>query len=459
MSASETTPTPVDGHQCDSPVQLVVSTDGGPVGIPIIGDGCRLYERKQGPTSITRRAEVSIPIEYDGRVWTDEITAFEPEGAVQQAEVRYAPIDTDGNPIGQPRPIFRGYVGAIGSVSGPNRARVSIFDPMKFLSVVSAGVTFGGTVTTVGDVLRYVRERFLDEVPIFDGLTLVDGGVETDVARAFISIVGNLDAGLSTPVPNPATSFSSNRDTLADVIRWLRDTTGVHVEFRPVPSGGGLALVVTDGHPSAHVDLTPESGEPPYVFANSSLAEMRPFNALRLKGATGTDVGDFRVPTLIDNDYPEVVATYPPLVDRFGERLTETETSSTAGVDNLEREAKSRLKKRLDEVSGGTILTTLAPQLHPYDTVLATPACSGVAADVDPIRYEVERTVHKVTPDPSDDGVTPLPRTELAVSLAVDESLIEVAESTVKTTQPSRGGDNEPDDSPISGLTWSIGAE
>jgi len=449
---------PIDGHVCDASATFVVYDEDRPVGIPIVDDGLALYERKEGPTAVTRRAEVTIPIEYDGETWTDEITAFDRGGDVQQAEVRLAPIDDTGERVGEPQPVFRGYVGQVGSSAGANTARLTVLDPATFCSTIEAGVTLNQA--TVRDALEYVSLRLAEEVPLLGPIDVAVRGTRRPTIvtlRDLLDRVPSLeDEFVERLVENqsdevvinpvlPGEGFSSNRDTLADVLTWIQETYGVDVSFAPPEGGRGVTLVATrDAY--AEYDITPSSDDLPYVIANDALYEMRPFNALTLRGKAGLrlnpyagDDSGYELIEGFDGKYPEVTVEYEPLVERLGSRLAKTEESKQNTVATLREEARTRLKQKLDEVSGGAITTTLAPQVRPFDRLRATPACSGVAANVDALTYEVQRTIHKITPN--DDN---LPRTEVSVSIAVDPDEINVVEATQKATRRSSEGDNTP---------------
>ena len=81
---------------------------------------------------------------------------------------------------------------------------------------------------------------------------------------------------------------------------------------------------------------------------------------------------------------------------------------------------------------------TLSPMVRPFDRVEATPACSGVTADVSPLTYEVQEATHRIVP-----GDNNLPQTEIEVSMTIDPSLIETR-STVRDTETGK----EPSDDP-----------
>ncbi|MUW14643.1 hypothetical protein GJ633_08160 [Halorubrum sp. CBA1125] len=468
------------GHtDCESPLGVVVhQPDGGAVRLPVVNDGLQFHERKVGPTAITRRAEVTIPIEGVGDSnWTRHVTAFtpteseplprvlpqafrgddgdfpseQPAPAIQTADVIGHPIDDSGETVGEPVVLFRGYVAAVGSREGTNRARFRIYDPMKFLTRIEAGMSFNRA--TVQDVLRAIRDAYVDGQRVFTDVVIDTDGETIGQRRAFEPILE--DPSLSDielfGVPDKGQyeyQFSTNRDTLADVVAWIQKIGNVRVWFQP--SGDrGLALTAVQDD-AAEYDLTPESNDPPFVIQNNALYEMRPLTSLRLKGNAGATIplGDWKVNTPFGDTYPEATATYPPLVERFGGELTQTTTETVTDTDDAEQTAAKQLKEALDEVSGGSMTTTIAPMLRPFDRVVATPACAGVTANVDPLSYEIQEAVHSVVP--SDDN---LPRTELSVSMSVDPDLIET-ESSVKD---ARTGDSPTDNDPLEEFQWGYG--
>ena len=457
------------GHtDCNAPLGVVVHQSGGdPVRLPIIDDGLQLYERKVGPTSITRRAEVTVPIEgADGTDWLQYVTAFEtplsgdsealvagprtssgiptenaaPDaGRIQTADIIGQPIDTDGELFGEPSVLFRGYIGAVGSQEGANRARFRIFDPMKFLSRIDAGVSFRDVTST--DVLRYVRDRYVEEQSVFTDVSVDTDGVTDRVIRDEFQRFETARRLINgEKIIGEVITFSSNRDTLVDVLSWLQERTEARVWFQPSGERGITLTAIADD--AASYNLTPESESLPRVIKNNALYELRPLTSLRVKGNTGVTIslGDRKVNTPFGDTYPEATASYPPLIERFGGELTQTTTATVTDTDDAEQTAKTLLKQAIDAVSGGSILTTLAPMVRPFDTLTATPACSGVTTDVEPLQYEVQEATHSVVPNDSN-----LPRTELSVSMAVDPSLIET-ESTVKD---SRTGDSPTDSDPF----------
>jgi len=435
-----TLPYELSGHtDCDAPLGLVVHTNGQYVRLPIINDGLQLYERKMGSTAITRRAEATIPIEDSaGTVWTDYVEGFQPvrtgfdaddpadapaarggvSSSVQIADVIGQPLGENGQPVGEPSVLFRGYVGAVGSQDGVNRARLQVYDPMKFLGQVAAGRSFKNVTPT--DVLRYVTDKYRDSQNVFLDVSADLNGVEDRVLRDNFKIGETARRLLNNEkIIGEVITFSSNRDTLVDVLSWFQEATNSRVWFQPSGKEGIALTAVKDS--SSQYDLTPSSDQIPYVIKNNALYELSPINGVKIKGATGTRVTagpiDFNIPT--GNTYTEATAVYPPLVERFGGELLQTTTSKKTDGDALANEAAKKLKEAVDAESDGEMVTTLAPQLRPYDRVESTPACAGVTTDVPSLRYEIQEAVHSVVP--SDNN---LPRTEISRCRTYDEVLM-----------------------------------
>ncbi|MDB2263758.1 hypothetical protein PM025_06305 [Halorubrum ezzemoulense] len=460
-----TLPYDVSGHtDCNAPLGLVVHGPQGSIRLPIVNDGLQLYERKMGPTAITRRAEATIPIEDSaGTVWTEYVSAFNPVGGgpdrvggpttstgiptgetgqsgVQMADVIGQPLGENGEPVGELSVLFRGYVGAVGSREGVNRARLQVYDPMKFLGQVEAGRAFTDATTT--DVLNYITGEYQDAQRVFSEVSVSTDGTDARPLRAIAlddATLGDvIGLAISDETLQGQFTFSTNRDTLVDVVEWLSETANVRVWFQPSGERGISLVAVRDG--SKRYDLTPSSDRIPFVISNNSLYELSPINGVKVKGATGKRIQagpiDYNLPT--GTTYTEATAVYPPLVERFGGELLHTTTSKETDGDALANEAAKKLKEAVDAKTDGEMITTLAPQLRPYDRVESTPACAGVTTDVPPLRYEVQEAVHSVVP--SDNN---LPRTEINVSMSIRPDEIE----TRTVVKDARGGEPS-DDSP-----------
>lgn len=440
---------PASGHHCDAPVSVTV--DG--VGIPVIDEGVTLYERKDGPCSITRRADITFPIKSEEATWTDHIDAFSESGGMQQATVRFTGIDIEGNQNDYERTKLIGYVSSVGSRRGANVGRLVVLGPYKFLNSIPASFTvqvndpYIGGATKYRELLNYIVERYNQEIDVFPDIELgdIDEVADEDIVKEYTN------SSISQ------THFTASRDTLADVVEVVSGRNDVRIWFEP--HDDGTITLEAQRDPGSDYDAT-EGGDIPVIY-NDALYEMRPFNSLRLRGAEGIDI-DYEfditpfpvVTATAEGQYPEAEAWYPPLVDRAGKKLFRVENSSRSKEPKVRTEAKSRLKEMLDEVSGGTMDTALSPELRPYDRLTAKPACASIIdADVPELTYEVERTAHTLAPDDNDRDPQ-VPSTEVSLSMSIDPSKIKVDSETL-SSQPSEAGDNKPpDDSPDSEFSW-----
>jgi hypothetical protein len=467
-------PYDLSGHtDCDAPLGLVVHNGTDKVRLPIINDGLQLYERKVGPTAITRRAEATIPIEDSaGTNWTQYVSAFQPvvgggttnvstsatgigfsedvttESTLQIADVIGQPLGENGEPVGDPSVLFRGYVGAVGSREGVNRARLQVYDPMKFLGQIEAGMSFKDP--SVREVLAKIRDDYLDGQNVFTDVDITTDTSDTRLIQGLLAERGifTLDRddteGFTReelPSSFAKETFSTNRDTLVDVIDWLQGIANVRVWFQPSGERGVVLAAVVDS--SRTYDLTPSSGVAPYVIKNNALYELSPINGVKVKGNVGTRVENpiysFTIPH--GNTYIEAKAVYPPLRDRFGGEQLKTITSKQTNGEVLQNQAAKALKEAVDAEADGEMVTTLAPSLTPYDRVESTPACAGVTTDVPPLRYEVQEAVHSVVP--SDNN---LPRTEINVSMSIRAGDIVTDADTKDAQTGEKPSDNEASD-------------
>jgi len=445
------------GHDCGSPVSF--SVDG--FGIPVIDDGVTVHEQKDGPMSINRRAEVTFPIESNEHSWVSEIDAFQEGGGIEIADVGMRPVDINGNPAGSRRTIIRGYISGVGSRGAANSGRVRILGPFKLLSSIPVETKFENDGISVNDVLSWFTDEFESGQNIFDSVTFSTEVVDDDIR----TLPDFDDGGLFSESAYGFPKLTENRDTLADATQLIIEKLGLSVWFEPDPdndSGIILRANLKENMATENYDLTGDSDIP--LISNDSIYEMQPFNAIELRGEKGVDINvgdsvDVTIPgsTLYDNgSFPIATAVYEPLKERVGERITKVAQSKLNRVGPIENEAESRLKSMLDSVSGGTMDTALAPQVRPFDTVTAKPACATIVeTDVPELKFEVQRTAHTLAPKNDENEI---PQTELSVSMNVNPNNITTT-STRSDTQPSDGSDNEPPANSFGGndgLFWGV---
>lgn len=443
------------GHECDAAAYFAVENTG----IPIIDEGVTVHEQKDGILSFNRRAEATFPIKTEEGVWTDEIDAFREGGSMQIAEIGMAPVDINGKVEGEREPLFRGYINGVGSREAANAGRVMLVGPFKLLSSIPATTTFNTTGgLDVDDILSWFVEEFRQGQDIIPAARY-----ETELEGVGLRDLEDYQSGGFPGFDNTAYGFGrlvETRDTLADAAKIMLNKLGLVVWFDPDPyvdNGVVLRATTKSGFPGENYDVT-EGGDVPLV-ANNSIYEMRPFNTLQLRGEMGVDIeiGDFADITIpgtavVDDNYPLAEAYYEPLVERAGGRIKRTQQSKAKNESEAAVEAEAGLKDMLDEVSGGTMDTALAPQIKPYDTVTAKPACAGIIdTDTPELTFEVERIAHTLAPKNQDNNI---PQSELAVSMHIDPDKIGV-DTWTETTQPSKESENEPpEEDPASDFTW-----
>lgn len=440
-----------DGHTCESPVSVAV--DG--TGIPVIDDGVTVYERKDGHMSVNRRADVHFPLVTNETEWVNKIDAFRDEGEIQIVDIGMTGLKEGDSE----HHMMRGYINGVGSRGGVNVGRFRVLGPFKLLSSIPAGKSVDADMPINAALLEWFASRFESAQPIFDSVTLDSAFDNNTLIEDFTGTPGQSSIGR-----NKVLRLSANRDTLADASKKMINEVGLFMSFEPDPDNStGIVLTVKpmSDVEKSNFDLT-EGGDV-RVIENDALYEMRPFNGVVVKGKGGTyvdlsgsthydNLGDISDAMFGDGSYPEATAVYPPLVERAGGEIKQTINSNKSATPATEREARSKLKSMLDEVSGGSILTELEPRISLYHTLTATPACAGIFDEAPPeLTYEVQRVEHTVAPN--NDGNN-IPSSTLSVSMEIDPSKIETR-ATRKDTQPSRDSNNEPPESdPSEGVNW-----
>lgn len=260
--------------------------------------------------------------------------------------------------------------------------------------------------------------------------------------------------------------FRRNKHTLVDLMNWLTDEIGGAWYFEPVDSG--VVLTVNNGAEeggfsiarSAYYDgefdpsgLEYMQGFNPAavdVINNSSLEDLKPINHLELSGESADSFlgvtfrdldreveGPRGAPGSQTDKYPHASVTYPPLLERTGgvKLGPKPIESSVTTVAEAKTEVVKEFKKRHEDNTDGSIEVRALPSIRPYDYIGAVPVCNDTFdADMDPIQYEVNSVVHKVT------GEDPY-KTSLGVSIALDEDALEVTGTLKDIEEDTEQGD------------------
>lgn len=452
----------VRGHICDAPVRVTVDQDDGePVALPIVDNGVEVHHRKDGPLDVSRRAEVDFALTSNTVDWYSYVDAYEEGGGMQQATVYMKALGRDGSYGDNLVPVLRGYIGGVGS-SGDNVGHLTIFGPFKLLQHIA----ISHTIAPKSHALEFPhlitktlneRQDIIDDVEFWSPALPAwksrrDLQTDTSFRRGGKQLTYNVDHtsptsdeeeqyGRNVYFVDEYTRFNRDEHTLADVAKTFTDDFDLRLYFRTLQDGRNVLHV--ERSPGLMWDTTGDNTEAPAPIHNNAIFEMKPFNAILVKGSRS------------DNKIPEAIAWYPALTERAGGKIAKVKRTSAPNADRAEAQARSELKKALDGITGGTINFTLTPNMFPFDAVKAQPSCAGiVSTDLPPIDYEVERASHTI--DPKDLSTNELPQTEVAVSMYIDSSSIE-SKAAMVTDRPAEDSPNVPSDElDVENFKWGI---
>ena len=400
-----------------------------------------IHIRKDGDLDVTRYAEAKFasPRTEDGELehYTDYFGLFPGNDRLvsdirQSFDVaRIEVLDThadeqtdDDDKDDAYSTVFQGIVTGVGNTDGPEKMwMLRAQGPGMLMSKIPASKSFSNGSTK--DVLRYIHERTEEKLPFdisvdgteesfyFDdnqGINLVEGFAET------LPFISDYD------LPGGSKTFKSNKHTVADVVNWLRDRTGLRIWFEPTPNGA--VLVGTDRptetkHKAHYLD----DGEL-YILDNNALVEISPVNTLVVKSKVTQSLGIddvFEIKEIkTGNKYNVAKVRHDPLYEQAGERELIARPTVRSDADTkggLVNEAVSMLKDEIDEATGGDMKTLLTAPIKPYDTIEAKPSCSkDLPADMDTATYEVSRVRHMIRP--SGHSITKL---NVGLHVALDE--------------------------------------
>lgn len=449
-----------------------VTVDGTVV--PVAGDCVRTEIRREGLDDSTVVSDVMIRAEYDDIPYY-KLPFTSSDSGYRKATVSF-PFDTrDGNTLS---PVVQGgFVKAYGGSEENGAVTFRVNDPSQLLDEIPASVSFADA--TVADVFTYVLDELRANQSVYDTVELATrGGVGDE------SVVENIDGSFDrrnavavealevadrfdptslvdeiipdNNVEALKKTFTANRHTLLDVVKWVRDRVNVRFDFQYIDpalygiddlrvSEAGLYVIVWppddpatrtdyeadrvyDGPTETSTSNLPDEPAPVDVIQNTALYDIQPRNAVTVRGEavrTSTGGSSIRVnPTAAQKKYLEVTAGYPPLIDRAGEVYAGSPVNVDARYGGEVRNAaKSLVVDRLAGTSSGEIVTTLDPRLRPYDTITAVPVEGSVAAEVDPLTWDIDRVVHETDADK-------FPHTRLGVSPVVRPEDIEILDVT-----------------------------
>jgi hypothetical protein len=366
-----------------------------------------VHLRKGGPLDINRYAEVQFASPWAD---TDYLSLF---GSLtdDQTKPDTLRIDVRNQDTETYSTVFHGIVTGVGDSPDSNNKihQCRAQGPEHYLQKIPASKVYSSGVQ-IQEILGYVTSELSEDFPLSVSVAGV-GGSDTqntigvvDLPSFVISVVGifqDVDQ-LTTPK-----TFTANKHTLSDVLDWATDKVGGRVWLQPTKEGAEMVFTQSPTEQSRdHRGHYLNDGSL-RIIDNSALKEIKPINQITLNGRaskTFAEVGEFEINSPSDT-YTQVTARHTELYERNGEKpLTDTiRKSDSESKQEVEKEAKSILKKRVDEATGGSMQVVLVDSLvEPFDTIEAKPTVGRQTAPVEPIEYEVSRSHYKIRPNEPD---------------------------------------------------------
>lgn len=458
-----------------------IKNDGQWVRIPITSVETRI--NKDGPADLTYTSRVDVPVTWgqtpDGE---EKIPIYEYVGAANKEEnaefdvarVAYWNQYTERYQIQQ-----FGYVATIGPSTENGVFRFYIYDTSDLMQNISVTKTYDGpTAENVAQFVAYDGDYGVEaNTPInVEAVSTTAPGERREVVGAYEGTAEDVAGWLNDTVPilkfaegdddaiNPFREFVDdalhtgghkhfrrNRHTLVDVMEWLTDEVGGAWYFEP--RAEGVVLVVNNGVSDDFaiartsyydgqvdpddVDYTIGNNHIPIdVVNNSSLEDLKPINHLELNGESADSFfgintdrtilgGPLGAPRGQTDKYPHIEVTYPPLLERAGDRKLgppPIESDKTTLAEARQKAVKE-FKKEHEDSTDGSVEVRAIPSIRPYDYLTAVPVCNDTFdADMLPIQYEINTVVHSVKAD------EPY-MSSLGVSIALDEAALDVESS------------------------------
>ena len=372
--------------------------------------------RKEGPLGINRYAEANFASPWGDQDYLSLFGQFNDD----LSETDTLRIDVRDQKEETYQSVFNGVVTGVGNSHNDNRKihRVRARGPELFLDKIPASKRFTND-TSVADILGYVLEELNKNFAMtIDsggfGDSTVDDVDETDLFSAAQSLVegipiaNNLILSTLDDLTSEKT-FQRNKHNLSDVTDWLQDKIQSRIWIQPTQEGGQLLVTSNPvkNNPTHRANYL-NNGQT-RIIENNALVEIKPINTIVVKGGTRRSVenpGAFGYEARgVDKKFTTAKARHTELYDRAnGKELSDTVVKTDATtVKEVENEAKSILKKKVDEATSGEITITHDRLVQPYDTVVAKPTVNAEdRLSIDPIEYEVSRCHYKVRPNDND---------------------------------------------------------
>lgn len=393
-----------------------------------------LYCRKEGPLGVNRYAEVQFVSPFNG---TDFFTVLNTDGSDEQSEPDTLRIEIRDQNAEAYTTAFHGIVTGVGDARTDNRkikhCRAEGIE--HFLDRIPASFKYkGNEPKPVRVVVDAILKQLRNGVPLpigFEELPESVGGLFT-LGGTLLPVAAD---ALSDKKLISGKTFQANKHTLKDMVQWLSGKLDGRFWIVPTKDGGIFQYFSNPVTQSASLKAEYLSGGQLRIINNTAVNQIKPLNTVIVNGraaSTFTELGPFEINTPEDS-FTQVKARHDVLYQRSGntELTAEIKKSDAESKAEVKTEARTLLKKKIDQSSTGSIHTVLDREVQPFATIEARPTVNTEANQVPAITYEVHRSHYKIHPNDRDT----VPHVELNCGIKTDpQSDITIVSSNEKDT-------------------------
>lgn len=427
-------------------VSVVVDNgdDEPTVSIPVTSAEISLV--RDGVADIQRIAQVTFPSEWNGTSVVEAIQQFDAESQSGYSKARmYLKEPLSGL-------WFLVHVGFVRGVGPTNKTGESKMWVDSIANLI-ANTAFSGTYNDVRavDLLNGVRDLIREQSVFEDLIVSAPEHVTIDAARAseagfdrtafgpaagfYLALLGE-DPGGEADAVAFSESFDPSRDTVADVLRRIKNENGGqwYFEFQEDATPVLVYEQNVEQRPFVSTNVDGADGAPVKILENSVIEEISPYNTVTVFGSSGTTVGGFTIKELETENFPVAVATHEPLRNRtqskIQPRVRERGVTTERAARNV---AVDELVDVLSSSGQGDMTMYGRPDIRIGDSIMARPMCETEMPNSsvpNPVTYEVESVTHKT------EGGKEL-KTNVNVSVWVDRDDITVESYTREKNQGS----------------------
>lgn len=365
-------------------VPTVNGNDGEPPAVEVT-------MRKTGVSDLTRVADVHSPFTWNQDDVIGEVSDPTDGDGFRSFGNEPVRIDILDEVIDEYVNVFHGPIASVGPSTLNGAFRVFATDWANYFENVGIGIDKAefNARQTIQEVISRLEEH--DGLPSFEM-----GGDIRNEGQGITSATSNLNVsgdGITK-------EFDEYKHNCADVLNWLcgKDIARWYVEYDTETNTPRIIYDALDSFDKVvNADLEDrlltginlrDEGEvgDVRVLQNNALFQISPAYSLGVRGKVK------------GGEVPEVIVEHEELADRAGTNNAPTfiETDATS-IAEAENDAKSRLKTRIDDASGGEIVALPAPFARPYATIEAQPACGGqLEQSLNMVEYEVDECIHTI---------------------------------------------------------------